>query len=370
VKSFDSNLAALGTPTLPTLASFLECIESNHAVMTGMYTQAIYESKQPSKELSELLRSFVSTSFFAGLENKTCFSIPSELQQYYQLKEYVENNIPYCMLIENNATFSGSGYTDRMDYGWPILVRPKYYNFTKNYVYVHLGAPHIYSDIDSLPSGALLFTSTKALSFLVQTRVKDALSGFPSCLSMNQSTGQTDALNSIEELYYAFNLGIIDWQTNSSLFDPSHPDSLPPCTPLNCGFIQWHETSIQSCYDAYISIGSGNTSDYLTPNPGVRIKDYFNAFMSNSFQYTAQVPETNDSCGLYGRNNLVGRSLNLVAERDLCDISVLPQDYSQFFVTIEAQSAITGSYQSLSARNPLLILSRAIRQTYESSIIL
>jgi hypothetical protein len=364
-----SNLAALGT-TLPTLAVFMDCIEKEHAVMTSMYTEEIYEMKQPTLTQRNDLKQFMSSEFFIGLENNSCFSIPFSVQDIYQVWEYTENNIPYCMLIEKNATFARNEYQNRMTYGWPIVVRPKSINLTMSSTYLHLSAPHIVSDPDTVSSAATLFIHTKALSYIAQTRVQDALPGYPNCLNESQATGRTDGMNSIDELFYDLNVGIISWQLNSSIFDSTPPSPSPSihpsCTTSNCGFLQWYGTSLSSCYDAYLSIGSGNETDYSysPPNPAVSIHDYFNSYTTI---YDAHTPYTGDGCGLWGKGNLIGRYLNYLPTDQLCDIDISPIEYSQLFVSIEASPDLR-IISDLSTA-PLNLMGNAIKQTYDGGKI-
>jgi hypothetical protein len=370
--SLFSNLAALGT-TLPTLAVFMECIEKEHSVMSSMYSQEIYETKQPTLIQRNDLREFMSSTFFSGIENNSCFStllLPSSVREIYQLWEYTENKIEYCMLIEKNATFASNGYQNRMSYGWPIVVRPKSVNFTSTSSYLHLSAPHIVSDPDTVSSAANLFVHTKALSYIAQTRVQDALPGYPTCLNDSQASGQTDGMNSIDELFYDLNLGIISWQFNTTIFDSNPPSPSPSihpsCTTSNCGFLQWFGTSRSTCYDAYISIGSGNESDYSysPPNPAVSIHDYFNSYTTI---YDAHTPYSGDGCGLWGKGNLIGRYLNFVPTQQLCDINFAPIEYSQLYVSIEASPDLRVISDFSTA--PLNLMGNAIKQTYDANKI-
>lgn len=356
--SLYSNLAGLGAG-LSTLAAFLKCVENEHAVMTNMYTNEVYVSKQPTLEQRNDLKEFMANGFFSGLQDNICFTVPASVQHIYQVWEYKENNIAYCMLIEKNATFSSRGYNNRMTFGWPIVVRPKFVNLTTQASFLHFSAPHIVSEPDAVSSGATLFVSTKALSYIVQTRVRDALAGDPTCLYNSQATGITDGLNSKDELFYDMNLGLISWQLNTS--------SLPsPCTTANCGFIQWYGTSVSSCYDGYISIGSGNESDYQysPPNPAVSIHNYFNSFTSI---YDAHNPYTGDECGLWGKDNIVGRYLNFLSSEQICDISVQPAEFSQLFISIQASPDLRKISNSASA--PLNLMVNAIKQTYDGNKI-
>lgn len=368
--SLHANLLALGTSTLPTLALFMACIEKEHAVMSSMYTEEIYEMKQPTVTQRNDLKEFMFTKFFLGLENNSCFLIPFSVQKIYQVWEYQENKISYCMLIEKNATFTRNGYQNRMTYGWPIIVRPKSRNFTLSSSYLHISAPHIVSDPDTVSSAASLFVQTEALSYIAQTRVQDALPGYPNCLNDSQATGQTDGMNAIDELFYDLNIGIISWQLNSTIFDSNPPSPSPSihpsCTTANCGFLQWYGTSLSPCYDAYLSIGSGNETDYsyTPPNPAVSIHDYFNSY---SMIYDAHTPYIGDGCGLWGKGNLIGRYLNYIPADQLCDINISPIEYSQLFVSIEASPDL----RFLSdPTDPLYLMGNAIRQTYDHGKII
>jgi hypothetical protein len=368
------NLEALGTSTLPTLASFLKCIENKHTVMTGMYSQEIYETKQPTLQQRNDLKLFISQSFFSGFEINSCsLTLPLSVQDIYQVWEYNETGIAYCLLIEKDASFASGAYRHRMAMGWPILVRPKFVNFTVSSTYLHLSVPHIWTEQNTISSGASLFVQTRALSLMVQTRVPDALQGYPNCLNQSIASGLTDGMNSMEELFFDLNVALIDWQLNDTMFDSTpSPTSTggthyASCTTANCGFLQWYGTSSASCFDAYLSIGSGNESDYSysPPNPAVTIHDYFNSYTSI---YYAHTPYLADSCGLWGRDNLLGRYLNNIPSTDLCDASVAPEGYSQLFVSIQASPTLRVIAET-KATSPLSLMGKAIKQTYDSDQI-
>jgi hypothetical protein len=359
-----TNLAALGTPTLPTLSSFLKCVESKHTVVTGMYTEEIYETKQPTSQQRNDLKQFISTSFFSNLESQSCFTVPLSVNEIYQVWEYTESGVDYCMLIERDASFASGLYRNRMTMGWPILIRPKFLNFTKSSSYVHLSVPHILIEPNTVSSGASLFVQTRAMSLMVQTRVPDALIGYPNCLNESVASGLTDGMNSIDELFYDLNLGLIAWQLNETMFGGD--SQYASCTPANCGFIQWYGTSLTSCFDAYLSIGSGNESDYSysPPNPAVTIHDYFNSYTSI---YNAHTPYLEDGCELWGKDNILGRYLNYIPTEELCDLSVTPLEYSQLFVTIQASPTLRVIAEKATA--PLTLMGKAIKQTYDPNRI-
>jgi hypothetical protein len=313
----------------------MSCVELEHVVRSNMYTTEEYSSRQPSDIQRNDLELFMATSFFDGMENDTCFEVPQSSQEIYQVWEYLENGTYYCMLIEQTASFSSGGYSNRMTYGWPIVVRPrKRPVLSLRNISLHYSAPHIYSDQDSSSSAATLFVLSSGLSYISQTRERDALPGSTNCVEGGDTDGSTDGANTISELFFNMCKGIYTWQEGR----------VGGCPFSRCGFVQWHGTSTKACYDAYISVGSGDTSEYPDTNPAVKIANKFNSFSS---KYTAFNPYTGDSCGYYAPRNTFGRLLNGIAESDICDVNVSPLSYSDKFVHIEPQPALRQSGSAL-----------------------
>lgn len=301
---------------------FISCITNNQLYITNsIKTNTVLSGKQPTAQQRTDAQNFM-TTFLS--QNGVCnAAIPSSLQAHYKLVTFTDTttvpNSIFCTLQEkviNSQLF--------YDKGWPLVAKPLNNGNTRR---IHITAPHAWYDTDSETQAADLFVKTKASSFMTTLRARDARTGSTNCLPGGTSDGQTDAANTITELFWNMGKGIV------SAVNTLHNG----CPWDSCVHIQFHgySSSDPLCPNQiYLSSGTIATSNYDPTTPIYRL--YTNLVSEGFTAQLAGIPST-EQCLYYAPRNTLQRHLNSVSDANICTGTV-PAPLNQItwkFVHIE-----------------------------------
>jgi hypothetical protein len=238
-------------------------------------------------------------------QNGVCnAAIPTSLQPHYKLVTFTDTtttpNAVFCTLQEK--VINTAQYYDK---GWPMVAKPLNLGNTRR---IHITSPHAWYDVDSESQAADIFVKTKASSFMTTLRSRDARTGSTNCQAGGSNDGQTDAANTVTELFWNMAKGIASAANTIN----------NGCQWDSCAHIQFHgysSTDPLCPNQIYLSAGTIATTTYNPLTPIARI--HSNLVSQGFTAQLAGVP-SNEQCLYYAPRNTFQRHLNGVSDANMC----------------------------------------------------